>query len=149
LLYFGKRDSPPPLRVRLVHPDASLPTRAHPTDAGLDLATIDAVTLHPGERCKVLTGLQIAIPDGHVGLIADRSSMALCGVKTGGGVIDQGYRGELGVILLNTSNEAVHLQKGDRIAQLLVVPVCTAQVIAVCALSETTRGASGFGSSGK
>lgn len=138
-----------PLHVKRIHPSASLPTRAHPTDAGLDLATIDAITLPPGERCKVLTGLQIAIPDGHVGLIADRSSMALRGVKTGGGVIDQDYRGELGVILLNTSNEPVRIEKGDRVAQLLVVPVCRALVMEVGELSKTTRGIDGFGSSGK
>lgn len=138
-----------PLPVRRIHPDALLPTRAHPTDAGLDLATIDTITLPPGVCHTVPTGLQIAIPDGHVGLVMDRSSMALKGVKTGGGVIDQDYRGELGVILLNTSKDGVYLRKGDRVAQLLVMPVCRARVMEVDVLSETDRGSGGFGSSGK
>lgn len=111
------------LPVRKIFQEAILPTRAHPQDAGLDLYAIADALLEPGQGRVVQTGIAVAIPDGNVGLIADRSSMAKRGVLTAGGVIDAGCRGEIGVILWNVSREEVRLARGERIAQLLVVPI--------------------------
>lgn len=137
------------LPVRKLHADALLPTRAHPDDAGLDLYALETVTLQPGCGAHVRTGIAVALPEGHVGLIADRSSLARRGLKTAGGVIDAGYRGEIGVVLWNISGEPQVLQLGDRVGQLLVVPVRTPAVEEVGSLNHTSRGAGGFGSTGR
>ena len=138
------------LAVLKVSPHATLPTRAHPDDAGLDLYGLEDVTLLPGQGKVTRTGIAIALPQGCVGLVADRSSMAKKGVKTAGGVIDAGYRGEIHIVLWNISTETVHLKSGERIAQLLILPVATPAVHEVKEFDhETQRGAKGFGSSGK
>jgi len=128
---------------------AILPTRAHPDDAGLDLYALEDASFEPGEGLIVRTGVAVAVPAGHVGLICDRSSMAKRGLKTAGGVIDAGYRGELGVVLWNISGQAQRVGKGERLAQLLIVPVATPAVREVEELGATARGAGGFGSTGK
>ena len=135
--------------VKRVVPDAVLPTRAHPDDAGLDLYAAEDVVLGGGGGQTVRTGIALAIPPRHVGLVFDRSSMAKRGVKTAGGVIDAGYRGEVLVVLRNLTNETIQVTKGDRIAQLLIMPVATPAVLESSLLDETSRGANGFGSTGK
>jgi dUTP pyrophosphatase len=138
------------LDVLRMAPDAVLPTRAHPDDAGLDLFGLEDVILLPGQGRVARTGIAIALPSGCVGLVADRSSMAKKGIKTAGGVIDAGYRGELQIILWNLSADPVQLRAGERIAQLLIMPVATPAVQEVKEFNqETVRGAKGFGSSGK
>ena len=137
------------LCLKRVDPKAVLPKRAHPWDAGLDLSTVESVELAPGASHAFRTGLAVAIPPGMVGLVADRSSMGKRGLKTFGGVIDAGYRGEVHVILRNLSSETVQISVGDRVAQLLVLPVFTGAVKEVESLDETSRGAQGFGSSGR
>jgi len=102
---------------------AKLPTRSHPTDAGMDLYNLNDVQINPGEGKTVKTGWAVEIPQGNVGLICDRSSLAKRGIKTAGGVIDCGYEGEVGVILWNLSQENILLKEGERIAQLLVMPI--------------------------
>jgi dUTP pyrophosphatase len=97
----------------------------------------------------VPTGVAIAVPAGHVGLIADRSSLGKKGLKTAGGVIDAGYRGEVGVVLWNISKETFTLRKGDRVAQLLIVPIAVPAVREVDNLDSTKRGSGGFGSTGR
>ena len=129
--------------------DAVLPTRAHPDDAGLDLYALTDVVLEPGKSAVVPTGIAMAIPEGCVGLVADRSSLARKGVKTAGGVIDAGYRGEVGAVLWNISRETVKLGRGDRVAQLLIVPIATPAVQEVKALTDSKRGKKGFGSTGR
>ena len=136
------------LPIQKLHPDAKVPTRAYEHDAGLDLTTIEAHVLKPGEGRIFKTGLAFALEPGYVGLIWDRSSMGKRGIKTLGGVIDSGYRGEVGVILWNISPEPQEIKVGERIAQLLVQAVATPQTIESQNLSETARGAGGFGSSG-
>lgn len=135
--------------MRRLAPDAILPTRAHPDDAGLDLYSLEDVSLEPGQGTLVKTGIAAAVPQGHVGLICDRSSLAKRGLKTAGGVIDAGYRGELGILLWNISGQTQALKKGERLAQLLIVPVATPAVQEVSTLDETVRGAGGFGSTGR
>lgn len=140
---------PNSVRVLRVSGEAVLPTRAHPDDAGLDLYALEDVLLEPGQGKAAKTGIAIALPVGHVGLVADRSSLAKKGVKTAGGVIDAGYRGEIHIVLWNISQAAVQLKKGERIAQLLILPIWTPAVAEVDSLDETQRGTKGFGSTGK
>lgn len=137
------------LPIKKVSPEAVLPTRAHHDDAGLDLYGLEDIVLEPRQGKMARTGIALALPAHHVGLVADRSSMAKKGIKTAGGVIDAGYRGEIQIILWNISNEAVHLKAGERIAQLLIMPVATPAVKEVETLDDTTRGEKGFGSTGK
>lgn len=137
------------LPVRRVHPEATLPTRAHPEDAGLDLYALEDVILGPGEGRMARSGVAFALPRGTVGMIADRSSMARKGIKTAGGIIDAGYRGEVQVVFWNLSREEVRIARGDRMAQMLILPIETPAVQEVQELDETQRGSGGFGSTGR
>lgn len=139
--------------MRRLRPDAVLPVRQHPDDAGLDLCAVAPVRIAPGERATVPTGLAVAIPAGFAGVVTPRSGLAarhgLTLVNTPG-IVDAGYRGELRVLLLNTDREATfEAAAGERIAQLLVVPVALPAVEEVEDLGETVRGAGGFGSTGR
>jgi dUTP pyrophosphatase len=127
---------------------ALIPTRAHPTDAGLDLFTDESVTLNPRARHWVRTGIAVEIPAGYVGLIWPRSSLSAQYIDTSAGVIDSGYHGEVKVLLVNNSNDIVRLKHCTKIAQLLIQPVSIEKLIVVDELSETERGDHGFGSSG-
>ena len=129
--------------------DATLPTRAYPDDAGLDLYASEDGVLAPSEGKVFSTGIAVAVPPQHVGMVVDRSSMAKKGIKTVGGIIDSGYRGELKVLLWNLSKEPLRVTRGERIAQLLILPIKTPQAQAVTTLPPAERGARGFGSSGK
>ena len=136
------------LSIRRFAPEAKVPTRAHPDDAGLDLYGFEDVILAPGEGKMCRTGVGIALPHGYMGMVADRSSMGKRGIKTAGGIIDSGYRGEVHVILWNVSKEEVRLRAGERIAQLIVYPIVYPAPVEVEQFEETARGAKGFGSSG-
>jgi dUTP diphosphatase len=131
---------------------ATLPTRAHDNDAGLDLCAAESARLAPGARVSVGTGLAVQIPDGVGGLVLPRSGLALkhgVTLVNSPGLIDPGYRGELRVLLLNTDRtQEFPISPGDRIAQLLLVPVVHAKPLQADALDESTRGEGGFGSSG-
>ena len=137
-----------PLKIKRIHPDAKLPAYAHKGDAGMDLFSVEGMVIKSGERVLVPTGLSIEFPEGFVALIWDKSGIALKGVKTMGGVIEHTYRGEYRIVLLNMSAEDYEIKKGDKIAQLLIQPVCTAEITEVNELSETSRGSGGFGSTG-
>lgn len=129
--------------------DAQLPQRQHPGDAGLDLFTTEEVLLAPLQRKLVHTGVACAIPQGHVGLVCPRSGLAAkmgVTVLNGPGIVDCGYRGEIGVVLINLSNENATLEKGSRIAQLVVVPFAEISPNWAQSLDDTSRGAGGFGS---
>jgi dUTP pyrophosphatase len=140
------------LRVRRLHPEAVLPLRAHDGDAGFDLHALEPVTLAPGQRASVATGIAVEIPPGQAGLVLPRSGLAArsgIALVNAPGLIDSGYRGEVRVLLLNTDRRhACTLSARDRIAQLVLVRVETPEVVEVDALSESERGAGGFGSSG-
>lgn len=140
------------LDVRRLDPDLPLPAYAHPGDAGLDLHAADTTTLAPGARALVPCGIAIAVPEGHVGLVNPRSGLAVdlgLTVLNGPGTIDAGYRGELKVLLVNHGDAPVEVTHGQRIAQLLVVPVVAVDVREVDHLDPTGRGAGGFGSTGR
>ena len=141
------------LAIRRLRPDAQVPRRAHPSDAGLDLAAVEPLELAPGERGAVPTGLAVAIPAGHAGLVVPRSGLARrhgVTVTNAPGLIDAGYRGELQVLLVNLGAEPYRIEAGDRVAQLVVVPVALPAPVEVDELPEAGdgRGAGGFGSSG-
>ena len=146
-----RRDEPKVL-VRRLDPELPLPARAHPGDAGVDLYAAEAVALAPGERATVPTGVAVAIPEGYAGLVAPRSGLAQrhgLGIVNAPGVVDAGYRGEIRVLLVNHGSEPVSLARGERIAQLLVIPVSTVDVVEVYQLPPSERGAGGFGSTGR
>jgi dUTP pyrophosphatase len=140
------------LGVRRLDPRATLPTRAHPGDAGLDLYALEAVALEPGERASVATGIAVQIPPGQAGLVLPRSGLAArhgISLVNAPGLIDSGYRGELRVLLLNTDRAArFELDAGDRIAQLVLIKIEEPEPLEVQALDESERGMGGFGSSG-
>lgn len=140
------------LRFARLDPRARLPTRAHPGDAGLDLCALQAVTLAPGARVSVPTGLAVQIPDGQAGLVLPRSGLAArhgVTIVNAPGLIDSGYRGELRVLLLNTDPQTPFaVQAGDRIAQLVLVVIELPEPIEVGSLTDSARGVGGFGSSG-
>jgi dUTP pyrophosphatase len=140
------------LRFVKLNDKATLPTRAHDNDAGLDLYAAEPARLAPGARVSVGTGLAVQIPDGAGGLVLPRSGMALkhgVTLVNAPGLIDPGYRGEVRVLLLNTDPSLeFQVSPGDRIAQLLLVPVAHATPLQAAALDESTRGEGGFGSSG-
>jgi dUTP pyrophosphatase len=132
---------------------ARTPTRAHDGDAGLDLYAAEAATLQPGERASVGTGIAVAIPEGHAGLVLPRSGLAAkhgISVVNAPGLIDAGYRGEVRVLLLNTDrSEPFEVEAGDRIAQLLITPFAAPDPAEAEDLDQTARGEGGFGSSGR
>jgi dUTP pyrophosphatase len=140
------------LRFVKLSEKATLPTRAHDNDAGLDLHAAESARLAPGARVSVGTGLAVQIPDGLGGLVLPRSGLALkhgITLVNSPGLIDPGYRGEVRVLLLNTDPTLeFQISPGDRIAQLLLVPVAHATPLQADALDESTRGAGGFGSTG-
>ena len=140
------------LRVHRLHPDATLPARAYEGDAGLDLHALEAVTLEPGERGSVRTGIAVEIPSGQAGLVLARSGLAArhgIALVNAPGLIDAGYRGEIQVLLLNTDRQtAFSVRPGDRIAQLVLVRVETPEIAEVQELALSERGAGGLGSSG-
>jgi dUTP pyrophosphatase len=140
---------PASISIMRLSDEAVLPTRAHPGDAGMDLYGLEDTTIEPGQGKMLRTGIAMAIPQGFVGLVSDRSSMAKRGIKSAGGVIDAGYRGEVHIVLWNISRETAQLKKGERIAQLLILPIATPAVKEVSSLDETSRGTKGVGSSGK
>jgi dUTP pyrophosphatase len=140
------------LRVKRLDPRAVLPSRAHEGDAGLDLHALEPVELAPGERAQVRTGIAIALPPGTAGLVLPRSGLAArhgISVVNAPGLIDEGYRGELQVLLLNTDRETTfRAGAGDRIAQLIIVDVEAPEIVESDDLGDSSRGTGGFGSSG-
>jgi dUTP pyrophosphatase len=141
------------LRFRRLSAAARPPAQAHEGDAGYDLHAAEAATIGPGERASVGTGIAVAIPEGHAGLVVPRSGLAMrhgISVVNAPGLIDSGYRGEVRVLLLNTDRtEPFSVEPGDRIAQLVLVAVETGGLEEVAELEETARGVGGFGSTGR
>lgn len=137
--------------IRRLRDDAILPIQAYDGDAGLDLSACEGLTLGPGERAVVATGIAVEIPDGYAGFVQPRSGLASrhgIGVVNSPGLIDSGYRGEIRVVLLNTDRtESFTVEPGMRIAQLVVAPVAAVRLVEVDELATSERAARGFGSS--
>ncbi len=137
------------LKVKKLHPEALLPSRKRAGDAGIDLYSVEEVFLNPGEWKAVPTGVAVEIPEGYFGLIKDRSGLALKhAVHCLAGVVDENYRGEIKVVLINLGDKPVRLEKRSRVAQMVLVPYLKTQVVEVEELSHTERGQQGFGSTG-
>ena len=138
------------LRVKRISAGAKLPVYQHLGDAGMDLFAAEEVKLGPGEVMAVPTGIKMAIPDGYVGLIWDKSGLSLQGVHRLAGVVDAGYRGEVKVVMVNLGKERFVFKQGQKVAQMLIQPVLAIEVVDVGEgdLDETARGAGGFGSTG-
>jgi len=142
------------VKVLLKRLDADLPapSRAHPGDAGIDLFAAAPCRLRPGERTLVSTGVAVAIPHGFAGFVQPRSGLAIkrgVGVLNSPGLIDAGYRGEISVILINTDRSSdLVLSRGDKVAQLVIMPVPEVELCEVADLPHSERGTDGFGSTG-
>lgn len=137
------------IRIQRLDKGVELPKYHYQHDIGLDLPAGENVVIGPGQKVVVKTGLKIAIPENHAGLIWDRSGLAAKNsITTLGGVLDPGYRGELKVIMVNLGKESFKVEKGMRIAQMLVQPVANLPMVEVEELDDTHRGEKGFGSSG-
>lgn len=133
----------------VLDPGAIMPTRAHSTDAGLDLySPVDTVIYH-GDSVRIDTGVHVAIPDGYVGMIKSKSGLNVNYGITSEGVIDAGYTGSMVVKLYNHGNAAVSIEKGQKISQLVILPIITPEPELVDFLDDTERGEGGFGSTGK
>ena len=140
------------LKILTLNPAAIIPNYAHPGDAGLDLFAIEDTEILPGEAQLIKTGIAIALPPGYEAQIRPRSGLALkhsITVLNSPGTIDAGYRGEIGVILINHGKNAFQVIPGMKIAQMVICSVIQAQVKVVEELNTTTRGSGGFGSTGK
>lgn len=139
------------VNFKRIHPDAVLPAYARPGDAGMDVCACEGATLRPGERLLIRTGLVMELPRGTEAQMRPRSGLALkhgITLLNTPGTIDEGYRGEVGVILINLGHEPFDVQPGMRIAQMVIAPVLRADVAEVPDVTQTARGNGGFGSTG-
>lgn len=137
------------LYIKKLHLQSKVPTFAHANDAGMDLYTLESIEIYPMERVQVKTGIAMEIPDGYVGLIWDKSGLShKKGLKTLGGVIDAGYRGEVMIGVVNLSTEKIIFEAGDKVAQMLIQKVEHPRVVEVEELTDADRGMGAFGSTG-
>jgi dUTP pyrophosphatase len=137
------------LKIKRLHPEAKLPTYAHHGDVGLDLYSLEQVTIEPGGHHRFYNGLALEFPVGYAGIIKDKGSIAKAGLHTMGGVFDAGFRGEYNVHLVNLGDQPYTIEKGDKVAQLVLFPVEIAKIEEVSELSDSARGLGQFGSTGK
>ena len=138
------------IKIKKLKPDAVLPNYAHSGDAGMDMYASEDVHIRKGERAKVPTGIAMGIPEGYVGLVWDKSGLSINhGLKTLGGVIDAGYRGEIIIGIANLSSEDYTLEKGHKVAQLLIQKIESPVVEEAIELKDSHRGEKGLGSTGK
>ncbi|SRR5712692_5160650 len=140
------------LRIKLLDDGLPMPRYQHDGDAGLDLPSRVDLVIEPGERAMVPTGIAVAIPPGYAGFVLPRSGLASrhgIALVNSPGLVDSGYRGEMSIVMINTDKrEPFHIKRGDRIAQLVIQRVEEVSIIRVEELDETSRGTSGFGSTG-
>ncbi len=138
------------LKIKKMNPAAVIPKYAYADDAAFDLFSIETITIEPGARVQIPTGIAMQIPTGHVGMIWDKSGLSHnFGLKVMGGVIDSGYRGEIKVGMINLSTEPYTVEKGHKITQMVIQQKETCEIEEVSELEDSHRGTSGFGSSGK
>ncbi len=137
------------IKVKKLHPDAKIPSYSHPGDAGFDVHACEEVVINPGERKMVGLGLVFEIPEGFVGLVWDKSGLAKNhGITSLAGVVDSGFRGESQVLLYNISNKPFVVEKGSKVAQILIKRIELAEFEEIDELTETSRGEGGWGSTG-
>ena len=138
------------LKIKKINPDVVLPNYSYDDDAAFDLYSIENVEILPNQRVQIPTGIAMEIPQGHVGLIWDKSGLSHNhGLKTLGGVVDSGYRGEVKIGLINLGTEKYIVEKGHKVAQMIIQKKETCEIVEVENLDDSERGEGGFGSSGK
>jgi dUTP pyrophosphatase len=136
------------VKIKKLHPDAKVPILGSVNAAGFDIYSVEERTLQPGERHAFETGISIEVPEGHVTLFWDRSGMGFKGIHRFAGVIDSDYRGELKIILFNSTKEPFKIEKGDRIVQAIIQEYLTPDFEVTEELEDSHRGEGGFGSTG-
>lgn len=138
------------IKIKKLHPDAIVPKFALAGDVGMDLFAIEAHEIKPKQIARIATGIAMELPKGHAGLVWDKSGLShKYGLKTLGGVLDEGYRGDLTVGLINLSGKKYRVEKGDKIAQILIQKIERPKIVLTGALSKSKRGEGRYGSTGK
>jgi len=137
------------VKVKKIDSKAEAPSYFYDTDVGFDIKANEDADLLPGEQKSIKTGLMLEIPKGYVGLIRDRAGIVTkMGIQTCAGTFDPGFRGEISIVLINHSEESVYVEKGMRIAQMIILPIAKPKIVLVKNLDSTKRGTNGFGSTG-
>ena len=137
------------IRIKRLKEGAKLPTYAHPGDIGMDLYSMEEITLKPGEHAFIYHGFALEFPEGYGALVMDKGSISKIALKTLGGVFDAGYRGEYNTHLINLSEKPYTIEPGDKVAQLVIVPIDIAELEETEILSDSSRGEGAFGSTGR
>lgn len=137
------------IKVKKLKPEAKMPKYHHPGDVGMDVYSMETVTLMPGEHHRFYHGFAMEFPAGYAAIIKDKSSISNAGLHTMGGVFDAGFRGEYNTHLVNLSDKSYTVEEGDKIAQIIIYPVEIADLVETDSLSESERGTGGFGSTGR
>lgn len=137
------------IKVKKLKENAKLPKYHHPGDVGMDVYAMETVTMKPGEHYRFWHGFALEFPEGYGAIIMDKGSISKAGLRTMGGVFDAGYRGEYNTHLVNLSDKSYTFEEGDKVAQLVIVPVEIAELEETDVLSESARGEGKFGSTGK
>ncbi|HCY26358.1 TPA: dUTP diphosphatase [Candidatus Nomurabacteria bacterium] len=137
------------IKIKKLKDDAKLPSYAHPGDVGMDMYAMETVTIKPGEHYRFWHGFAMEFPEGYMAKIFDKSSISKAGLHTLGGVFDAGYRGEYNTHLVNLSPEPYTVEMGDKVSQLVIVPVSIPEIEFSDTLSESSRGEGAFGSTGR
>jgi dUTP pyrophosphatase len=137
------------IKIKRLKEDAKLPRYAHPGDVGMDMYAMETVTIAPMEHYRFFHGFALEFPEGNAGIIMDKSSISKAGLIHMGGVFDAGYRGEYNTHLVNLGSEPYTVEEGDKVSQLVILPVAIAELEVSDTLSESDRGMGAFGSTGK
>ncbi len=137
------------IKIKKLKENAKLPTYAHPGDVGMDMYAMETVTIKPMEHYRFFHGFAMEFPEGYMAKVFDKSSISKAGLHTFGGVFDAGYRGEYNTHLVNLSSEPYTVEVGDKVSQLVMVPVVIAEIEETDTLSESSRGEGAFGSTGR
>ncbi|MES2088021.1 MAG: dUTP diphosphatase [Patescibacteria group bacterium] len=137
------------IKIKRLHPDAKLPSYAHPGDVGLDLFSLEEVTVAPGAHHRFANGFALEFPEGYAAIVKDKGGISKAGLHCMGGVFDAGFRGEYNVHLVNLGDKAYTFEKGDKVAQLVIFPVAIAKLVEAKELSDSSRGMGQFGSTGR
>ena len=137
------------IKVKKLKENAKLPKYHHPGDVGMDMYAMETVTIKPGEHCRLWHGFALEFPLGYGAIVMDKSSISKAGLRTMGGVFDPGYRGEYNTHLVNLSDKSYTFEEGDKVSQLVIIPMVIAKLKEVKELSESARGEGSFGSTGK
>ena len=137
------------IKIKKLKENAKLPKYHHPGDAGMDMQAMETVTINPGEQYLFWHGFALEFPEGYVAIVMDKSSIAKVGFKQMGGVFDSGYLGEYNTLLVNLSDKSYTFEEGDKVSQLVIIPVIRGKLEEVSELSDASRGQGSFGSTGK